>query len=53
MMPAASPKWQIVWIVFSSILLYRIAVDTGKFEIIKDSLGALSGTRKSAGSAGC
>lgn len=36
----------ISWIVFSSILLYRIAVDTGKFEIIKDSLGALTDDRR-------
>ena len=25
----------IAWIVFSSILLYRLAVDTGKFEILE------------------
>src|SRR4029079_4953154 len=31
--------------VFSSILLYRIAVDTGKFEIIKDSVGGLTNDR--------
>src|SRR3989442_406263 len=34
------------WIVFASILLYRIAVDTGKFEVIKDSVGALSDDRR-------
>jgi lactate permease len=34
------------WIVFASILLYRLAVDTGKFEIIKDSVGALSDDRR-------
>ena len=32
--------------VFSSILLYRIAVDTGKFEIIKDSIGAFTDDRR-------
>ena len=32
----------ISWIVFSSILMYRLAVDTGKFEIIRDSIGALT-----------
>jgi len=36
----------ISWIVFSSILLYRLAVETGKFEVIKDSLGALSDDRR-------
>jgi lactate permease len=30
------------WIVFTAILLYRLAVDTGKFEIIKDSIGHLT-----------
>jgi len=36
----------ISWIVFSSILLYRLAVDTGKFEIIKDSVGGLTTDRR-------
>jgi L-lactate transport len=43
---AAFGLFPISWIVFSSILLYRIAVETGKFEIIKDSLGALSDDRR-------
>jgi lactate permease len=43
---AAFGLFPISWIVFSSILLYRIAVDTGKFEIIKDSVGALSDDRR-------
>src|SRR4051812_49249350 len=38
---AAFGIFPIAWIVFSSILLYRLAVDTGKFEIIKDSVGGL------------
>jgi len=36
----------IAWIVFASILLYRIAVETGKFEIIKDSIGGLTDDRR-------
>jgi lactate permease len=36
----------IAWIVFSSIMLYRLAVDTGKFEIIKDSIGTLTDDRR-------
>jgi lactate permease len=36
----------IAWIVFSSIMLYRLAVDTGKFEIIKDSVGGLTDDRR-------
>src|SRR5580704_15881913 len=30
------------WIVFTAILLYRMTVETGKFEIIKDSIGSLT-----------
>jgi len=36
----------IFWIVFTAIILYRVTVDTGKFEIIKDSVGALSDDRR-------
>lgn len=43
---AAFGVFPIAWIMFSSILLYRITVDTGKFEIIKDSVGALSDDRR-------
>ncbi len=37
---AAYGFFPIAWIVFASIMLYRLAVDTGKFEIIKDSVGS-------------
>ncbi len=30
------------WIVFTALLLYRLAVETGQFEIIKDSIGHLT-----------
>ena len=43
---AAYGVFPISWIVFSSILLYRLAVDTGKFEIIKDSVGGLTTDRR-------
>jgi lactate permease len=43
---AAYGLFPIAWIVFSSIMLYRLAVDTGKFEIIKDSVGALTDDRR-------
>src|SRR3954468_8401527 len=35
---AAYGLFPIAWIVFAAIMLYRLAVDTGKFEIIKDSV---------------
>src|SRR5580698_6037295 len=34
------------WIVFTAILLYRMTIETGKFEIIKDSIGSLTGDRR-------
>src|SRR3954465_4881843 len=43
---AAYGLFPIAWIVFASIMLYRIAVDTGKFETIKDSVGGLTDDRR-------
>ena len=43
---AAYGLFPIAWIVFSSIMLYRLAVDTGKFEIIKNSVGNLTDDRR-------
>jgi L-lactate transport len=34
------------WIVFTAILLYRLTVETGKFEIIKDSIASLTGDQR-------
>src|SRR5579862_4260396 len=34
------------WIVFTAMLLYRLTVETGKFEIIKDSIGSLTGDQR-------
>jgi L-lactate transport len=43
---AAFGLFPISWIVFSAILLYRITVHTGKFEILKDSIGSLTRDRR-------
>lgn len=43
---AAYGIFPISWIVFASIMLYRLAVETGKFEIIKDSIGGLTNDRR-------
>jgi lactate permease len=43
---AAYGLFPIAWIVFTSIMLYRLVVDTGKFEIIKDSVGGLTDDRR-------
>ena len=40
---AAFGAFPIFWIVFWAIVLYRITVDTGKFEILKNSIGQLDG----------
>jgi lactate permease len=34
------------WIVFSAMLLYQIAVDTGKFEVMKASIATLTADRR-------
>ncbi|HVO99580.1 MAG TPA: lactate permease LctP family transporter [Bryobacteraceae bacterium] len=34
------------WIVFTALLLYGITVETGKFEIIKDSIGSLTSDQR-------
>src|SRR5690242_892047 len=43
---AAYGIFPIAWIVFAAIMLYRLAVDTGKFAIIKDSVGGLNDDRR-------
>ena len=43
---AAYGLFPIAWVVFSSIMMYRLAVDTGKFEVIKDSVGSLTDDRR-------
>jgi L-lactate transport len=40
---AAQGLFPIGWVVFTAVLLYRITQEQGKFEIIKDSIGSLSG----------
>lgn len=34
------------WIVFTAVLLYRVSVETGKFEIIKDSIAGLTSDKR-------
>src|SRR6186713_2927978 len=43
---AAFGLFPIAWIVFTSIMLFRLAVDTGKFETIKDSIAGLTSDRR-------
>ncbi len=39
---AAFGLFPIGWVVFTAILLFRLTVETGHFEIIKDSIGSIS-----------
>src|SRR5258708_1340068 len=34
--------WRIAWIIVASIFLYEVAVETGQFRVMKDSIAALS-----------
>ncbi len=43
---AAFGLFPIGWIVFSAILLYNITVETGQFEIVKNSIGHLTSDRR-------
>ena len=45
-MGAAFGLWPIGWIVYSAIVLYQVMLQTGKFEIIKDSIGGLTTDRR-------
>src|ERR1700739_3359324 len=39
---AAFGLFPIGWVVFSAILLYRVTLESGRFEILKDSVGHLT-----------
>jgi L-lactate transport len=43
---AAFGLFPIGWVVFTAILLYNITVETGKFEIVKRSVGSLTEDRR-------
>lgn len=43
---AAHGLLPIGWVVFASMLLYRVTVEAGQFEIIRESVGRLSGDRR-------
>ena len=43
---AAFGLFPIGWVVFTAILLYNITVETGKFQMVKDSVGSLTEDRR-------
>lgn len=42
---AAFGAFPIFWVVYWAIVLYRITIDTGKFEVLKNSMGHLTADR--------
>jgi len=42
LMGAAFGLWPIGWVVFTAVLLYRITLESGKFDLLKDSIAHLS-----------
>ena len=43
---AAFGLFPIGWVVFTAILLYNMTVETGKFQLVKDSVGSLTEDRR-------
>ncbi len=43
---AAFGLFPITWIIFSAILLYRVTVETGQFEIVKKSVGRITSDKR-------
>src|SRR5688572_9546859 len=43
---AAFGLFPIGWVVFWAVVLYRVTVETGKFEVVKDSVGSLTQDRR-------
>jgi L-lactate transport len=43
---AAFGLWPIGWVVFCAVLLYRVTLESGKFEVLKDSIAHLADDRR-------
>lgn len=43
---AAFGLWPIGWVVFTAVLLYRVTLESGKFEILKDSIAHIADDRR-------
>ena len=43
---AAFGLWPIGWVVFAAVLLYRVTLESGKFEVLKDSIAHLADDRR-------
>ncbi len=40
---AAFGLWPIGWVVFTAVLLYRVTLESGRFDLLKDSIARLTG----------
>src|SRR5215472_1017650 len=45
-MGAAFGLWPIGWVVFTAVLLYRVTLESGKFELLKDSIAHLADDKR-------
>src|SRR5215469_11039798 len=43
---AAFGLWPIGWVVFAAVLLYRVTLESGRFEVLKDSIAHLADDRR-------
>jgi len=46
LMGAAFGLWPIGWVVFTAVLLYRVTLESGKFELLKDSIAHLADDKR-------
>ena len=46
LMGAAFGLWPIGWVVFTAVLLYRVTLESGKFDLLKDSIAHLSDDKR-------
>jgi lactate permease len=45
-MGASFGLWPIGWVVFTAVLLYRVTLESGKFELLKDSIAHLADDKR-------
>lgn len=46
LMGAAFGLWPIGWVVFTAVLLYRVTLESGRFDLLKDSIAHLSDDKR-------
>src|SRR5215471_9760905 len=46
LMGASFGLWPIGWVVFTAVLLYRVSLESGKFDLLKDSIAHLADDKR-------